>query len=171
MNLTVKIILGIVIAALVAGGSFYGGTVYGKSQAEAASPTRAGLGGAGFGGGALLDGTDLPEQARAALEARRAAGGGGTAAQSGMTFGEVESIEGDTVIMRDMNDKQIRVQVAETTLVEKYASVTVAELEVGETITVSGNQNADGSIMARSIQAAPAGRFGFGGVRPVTGGQ
>jgi len=169
MSPTVKIILGIVIVALVAGGSFYGGTVYGKSQAQAAIPARGNFG-AGFDAGTLPEGITVPGQGSGTVgEMRRAAGGAAT--QAGMTVGQVESIEGDIVIMRDMDDQQIRVQVAETTLVEKYASVSVAELEVGETLTVSGNRNEDGVIMARSIQAAPAGRFGFGGVRPATGGQ
>ena len=32
----------------------------------------------------------------------------------------------------------------------------------GETVIVSGSQGADGSITARSVQVAPAGRFGMG---------
>ena len=35
MNKTVKIILGVVVVALIAAGSFYGGMVFGKQQATA----------------------------------------------------------------------------------------------------------------------------------------
>ena len=54
-------------------------------------------------------------------------------------------------------------KVTDTTLIEKNASVTVAELTTGETIIVSGTPGSDGSITARSVQVAPAGRFGPGG--------
>ena len=57
----------------------------------------------------------------------------------------------------------------DTTLIEKNASVTVADLTTGETVIVSGTPGSDGSITARSVQVAQAGRLGPGGadVAPV----
>jgi hypothetical protein len=55
------------------------------------------------------------------------------------------------------------VNVTETTLIEKNMSVKLGDLARGETVIVSGSQGTDGSITARSVQVAPAGRLGFGG--------
>jgi hypothetical protein len=45
------------------------------------------------------------------------------------------------------------VHATDTTLVEKYTAVGVGDLEVGERVIVSGSQNDDGSVTARSIQS------------------
>jgi hypothetical protein len=42
------------------------------------------------------------------------------------------------------------VQTADTTLVEKYTTASVGDLKVGEQVIVSGSQNDDGSVTARS---------------------
>ena len=54
-------------------------------------------------------------------------------------------------------------KVTDTTLIEKQAAVKLTDLAIGETVIVSGSQGADGTITARSVQSAPAGRFGAGG--------
>jgi hypothetical protein len=47
-------------------------------------------------------------------------------------------------------------------------SVKVTDLTEGEMVIVSGNTGADGTVTARSLQVAPAGRFNFeGGSAPV----
>jgi hypothetical protein len=76
--------------------------------------------------------------------------------------GQIESIDGDTLLVGGAGGEQIHVLVTETTLIEKYASVTVEELTVGEQVVVSGTENDDGSYTARSVQVAPQGRFAPG---------
>ena len=157
MNRAVQIIVGIVVLALVAGGSFYGGMLYGTAQAQAALPA-----GPGWAGGTL---PDTQPGGTPGARARQGAGAG-FGAQAGMTVGQIDMIDGDTLVITNMNGNQIRVQVTDTTLIEKNASVTVADLAAGETVMVSGSENDDGSITARSVQVSPAGRFGG---RPAAG--
>ena len=149
MNRTLQIILGVILLVAVAGGSFYGGTLYGRSQAQTnflARRTGAPLGA----GGAFVDPNQTGGQRR-------------TGNQAGFLFGQIEEIREGVLVITDSNGKQTEVQVTDTTLIEKNASVKVADLQKGETVIVSGTPGSDGSITARSVQVAPAGRFGPGG--------
>ena len=158
MNRTVQIILGIIILVVVAGGSFYGGMVYGKSQVPA-FPNAAfrGQGGA----------------ADFALGGPAAGGQGGAARQGGQgggfVVGQIEELGAGVLTITDTSGKQTRVAVSDTTLIEKNASVTLADLQKGETVVVSCSAGADGTITASSVQVSPAGRF-IGNGRPGTGG-
>jgi hypothetical protein len=144
MNRTVKIILGIVVLLLVAGASFFGGTVYGKSQAQTASAARR------QGGFTGANGQGQP-------------GANGAGARGGMLFGEITNVGNDGLTVKDNNGKETQVKVTDTTLIQKQATVKVTDLTTGETVIISGSTAADGSITARSVQVAPAGRFGPGG--------
>lgn len=147
MNRSLKIVLGLILLLAVAGGSFYGGTLYGKNQAQAsfaAARQRGGL-------LANAQGTPFPGMGQRNLQ------------QSGMLFGQITTIEDGTMVVTDVNGKQVQVKVTDTTLIEKQASVSLSDLAAGEIVLVSGRQEADGSITARSVQAGAAGRFGFGG--------
>ncbi len=160
MSKAIKIILGVVVVVAVAAASFYGGMVYGKQQAAqtaAVAPMN-------FPGGFQLpDGATAPGNGAGPFGPRGQDGAaGGFAAQPGMLFGEIQSIDGDTLVIADPNGQQTRVQVTNTTLIEKNASVDVSDLETGETVMVSGSENDDGSVTARSVQVAPAGRMMVG---------
>jgi hypothetical protein len=146
MNRTVKIILGIVVLLLVAGGSFFGGTVYGKGQAQTALAARRQGGFTGANGAG---------QGQPGANARPGGPGG--------IFGQIDSIGDGVLVIKDNNGKQTQVKVTDTTLIEKQAAVKLTDLAPGETVIVSGSTAADGSITARSVQVAPAGRFGAGG--------
>ncbi len=145
MNRTVKIILGIVVLLLVAGGSFFGGMVYGKGQEQAALATRRGA----------FTGANGAGQGQPGANARPGGQGG--------MFGQIDSIGDCVLVIKDNNGKQTQVKVTDTTLIEKQASVKLTDLTTGETVIVSGSTAADGSVTARSVQVAPAGRFGAGG--------
>ena len=80
------------------------------------------------------------------------AGRGGTLVRGGGLMGTIESIEGNTVVIKT-TDGSTRVQTTDTTLIEKTMSVTVSDLKVGESVVVSGSKNDDGSYTARSIQS------------------
>ncbi len=150
MSKALKIILGAVVVVIIAGGSFYGGMVYGKQQAAAtaaAVPMN------------FPDGFQPGDGAGRFGPRGQGDAAGGFTAQPGMLFGEIQSIDGDTLIIADPNGQQTHVQVTNTTLIEKNASVEVTDLAPGETVMVSGSENGDGSVTARSVQVAPAGRM------------
>jgi len=69
--------------------------------------------------------------------------------------GTIEEIQGNILVV-NTGTETIRVQTTDTTLVQKYMSVTVGDLKVNEQIIVSGSRNADGSYTARSIQSLRA---------------
>ncbi len=157
MNRVVMIGLAVLAAVVIAAGSFYGGMVYGKSQAETTFPALDD--GAGFGGrrGQL----ELPPDAE--VEGGQFAG-----RQGNMLFGEIQSIGDGELTVTDANGQQITVYVADTTLIQKQAEVTLADLDQGETVVISGNRDDDGNITARSLQVTSGGGF-FGqpgGVAP-----
>ena len=74
------------------------------------------------------------------------------------TWGTIESVDGDTVLV-STNDGIVKVQTTETTLIQKMMPVASTELEVDEMVLVQGSENEDGSINARSVQSMQG--FGF----------
>ncbi len=151
MNRTVGIILGVVVLLAVAGGSFFGGTLYGKNQAKSAfvDMGQANRFPGGVQGGIPSDGRGLR--------------GGQGAVQGGMLVGQIQEIGDGVMVITGIDGKQTQVKVTDTTLIEKQASVTLADLETGETVMVSGSKADDGSITARSVQVGALGRFSGGG--------
>lgn len=155
MNKTLTIISGIVLVLVVAGASFYGGMVYGKNQAAASAATGPMNFPQGFQPG---DGAP-PFGGRGQGGTGGAFGAAAGNVADGMTFGEIESIDGNTLTLLTQAGGTVTIQVTDTTLIEKNASVDVTDLATGDTVIVSGSDNDDGSITARSVQVAPAGRF------------
>jgi len=131
----------------IAGGSFWGGAIYGRSQASLA--------------GALFDREGFAGRAgqfREAMGTRQATRGGTTQLGDGV-MGTIEEIDGQVLVI-DTNDGTIRVQVADTTLIQKTVPVGIDALELDEQVLVLGRKNDDGSITARSIQPFQAPQFG-----------
>jgi hypothetical protein len=156
MNKALKTILGVAGVLIIAGASFYGGMLYGESQAPATAAALTLDMPEGF---QPPDGADMPGAGMRPGGAGQGGAAGGFAAPAGMTFGEIESIDGATLTLATQSDGTLAVQVTDTTLIEKNASVDVTDLVVGEMVIVSGSENDDGSITARSVQVSPAGRF------------
>lgn len=142
-----RAVIGLIAAvalATVTGGAFYAGTKVGENRVLQ-NPAGFFQQRAGGQGGQFLSpfgtpGTPQPGQ-------RGALGGGIT--------GTIERVEGSTLVI-DTGQELIRVQTTDTTLIEKYMSASVGDLEVGERVIVSGSRNNDGSITARSIQSLRA---------------
>ena len=78
------------------------------------------------------------------------------ARQGGGTTGTIQSITGNTLVVKTQNGNEVTVKTTDTTLIEKLSSVSVSDLQTGEQVIVSGSQNDDGSISARSIQSGRA---------------
>lgn len=157
MSKPLQIIIGVAVVVIIAAGSFYGGMVYGKTQANTSQTITLPNGetrtfNAPPGGAAGFRG-----------QGQQNGAAGDFGSQAGMTFGTVEGIDGSTLTISTQAGGTVKVQVTDTTLIEKNASVSVSDLATGDTVIVSGSDNTDGSITARSVQVAPAGRL-FGGV-------
>ena len=145
MKRTVWIILGIVVLLLVARGQFF--RRHSVRQESGADRTRSAA------GRRVLGGNGAGRANRARRRHRRA----------GRRLRPDRSIGEGVLVIKSNNGQQTQVKVTDTTLVEKQASVKLTDLATGETVIVSGSKGADGVITARSVQVAPAGRFGAGG--------
>lgn len=145
MNNMKKVILIVaVVAVLVGGGAFYGGMKYAQGRG-------------GRGNFANL----TPEQrqqstANAGAGFRGGAGQGRGGMGGGFTVGEIisKNDKSITVKMGDSGSKIIFY--SDTTDVSKFTDGTVADLTVGENISVTGTANQDGSVTAQTIQIRPA---------------
>jgi len=138
MKKGIMVLIAIVVLAAVGGGAFWGGMKVEENRIlqnpAAFFRQRVQAGRFPFPGG-----TPQPGQQRL---------GGGL-------MGTIEAIEGNTLVI-NTQEGTIRVQTTDTTLFEKYMTVNLNELKVGESVTVSGSRNADGSVTARSVRSMPA---------------
>ena len=75
----------------------------------------------------------------------------GGARVGGGILGTIEAIEGDILVVTTQ-EGTLEVRATDTTLIEKYSSVGVEDLGVGEQVMVSGSRDDDGSVTARSIR-------------------
>ena len=134
MKKTVIIIVALLVLIAVVAGSFWAGMSFGQARANQAREQFRGPGGQVPG----LFGTPQPGQ--------RGAGrlGGGI-------MGTIEAVEGDTLIVTTQ-EGEISVQTTDTTMIEKYTTVAISDLETGERVVVSGTRQDDGSYTARSIR-------------------
>lgn len=148
MNKATVGVIAVLILAVVAGGAFYAGTKVGENRVlqnpasflQQVRPEGGQFQNRFFG----QQGTPLAGQTpQPSLRGGQGFGG---------TMGTIEEVEGDTLIL-STQEGTLRVQTTDTTLIERYESVQVENLEVGEQVIVSGSENADGSLTARSIRS------------------
>jgi hypothetical protein len=133
-----KIIAGVAVVALMAG-SFYGGMVYGKGSQGGRGQFAAGQ----FGNGQFMRGAGA-----AGMGGARAGGMAG-----GFTAGQILSKDETGVTLKLQDGSTKIVLIGPDTQVMKEASSTADDLSQGQQVTVTGTQNADGSITARTVQA------------------
>jgi len=148
----------IAVAVVVGAAAFYGGMLYGRSG----SPSRLAQGDLSAPGGSASGGQNLrnltPEQRQQRFQQMGISGGGpGGQRNGGGGFASGEIIAQDdksiTIKLRDGGSKIIIL--AGTTEIGKFTTGVVTDLKTGETVTVNGQANADGSITAQSIQLRP----------------
>lgn len=138
------LIVAAVVVVAVGAGSFWAGMSFGQSRANQA---RERLFQERFGG----QGGEFPGPFRTPQP-----GQGGAERFAGGILGTIEAVEGNALVVTTQ-EGAIRVRITDTTLVEKYTTVAIGDLETGERVAVSGTRNEDGSYTARSIQVLPAG--------------
>jgi hypothetical protein len=140
----------LLLIIVAAGGGFFIGTSVGQARAEAAR--QQGMRDRFAGQSGTSPRAPGGPQGEAAGGPRM--GGGGT-------MGTIAAIEDGTLTITTQ-EGDVRVLATDTTLVEKYLSVSVDQLAVGEQVIVSGSSGEDGSVTARSIrvmQASPPQRM------------
>lgn len=159
MNKVLQWVIVVLIVIIAAAGAFYGGIQYGKNQAQAAPPA-ARADGAYFGRGMNAgEGGNIPQ----GMPFPTPGAGPSTA---GFIAGQIQEIRPEGEVIVQTNDgRTLTVRVTDTTLIEKNMSVSVNDLENGETVLVSGDED-NGVITARSLQVMPEGRVGFGAREP-----
>ena len=112
-----------------------------------------GFGGFGGGrGGGAGDGCGRAPAARAALEPVGPAAGRAPAAPARSipaVIGQIVSVTGDTVVVKNLGGQMITVKLSDTTTITQAA--TAADLKAGQNVTVSGTTGADGTVTATAV--------------------
>lgn len=143
MKKVAMVVIAVLVLAAVSGGAFYAGMKVGENRVLQ-NPARFFQQRARGQGGQFFAPSQTPQPGQRIIQGI----GGGIA-------GTIEEIQGSTVII-NTGQETVRVQTTDTTLIEKYMSVTVGDLKVGERVIVMGTKNDDGSYTARSIQSMRA---------------
>jgi hypothetical protein len=144
MNVKLALPVIIVIALIVGAAGYCLGAKYGGTSSRQAGP-----GGMNF--------RELTPEQRQQFQqgggrngAMRAFGGGG------FTVGEILSKDDKSVTIKLPDGSTKIVFLADSTTVSKQAEGSLADLEAGKTVMVTGKANDDGSLTAQSIQLRPA---------------
>jgi hypothetical protein len=136
----------ILLAGLIAAGSFWGGMAYQIKQAE---QVRASFMNAR---GIANDG-QLPNGGQGAMNGQLPGGGQapGMFGGSNGTVGQVKTIEGNVMTVSTAQDVAT-VNLSDTTQIEKTVSGVVNDLQPGVRVMVTGQKDANGNITADQIQ-------------------
>jgi hypothetical protein len=140
----------VAVAVVVGAGAFYGGMKYGENRimqdpGALIQRMRDSMGGEfpGVGTGRQFPGggqTGTRGQATGGLVA-------------GGAMGTIQEIEGNTITL-STDSENVQVITSDTTFIQKLMDVGTEDLEVGERVIVTGSENDDGTITARSIRSA-----------------
>jgi Domain of unknown function (DUF5666) len=135
----IMIIIGaIVLAIVIAGGSFYGGMAYTRNQE---AQVRANF----FASRGII-----PTTGQNANGGQRQGGFG----FGGGTTGQVKSINGN-VLMLSTAQNVTTVDLSSSTRIEKFGPGATSDLQTGERVTVSGQRDSNGNITATQILIIP----------------
>jgi hypothetical protein len=140
-------------------GGFYGGYKVGQDNVSASSPVASSRSGTGtgsnpFGGGRAL-GAVCPSPGATPPAA-------GT---TGVARGSITNLSGTSMTITSTNC-DVKVTFGPTVVVQKTVLGSTSDLQDNLTVTITGTRQADGSILAQTIQIGTGG----GGVRTGTGG-
>jgi len=137
MKKTLMIAGAILLAALVAAGSFWGGIAYQTNRANQARANFENARGPASRGQFPNDG-QLPP------------GSQGPGFPGGGTAGLVRTIDGNVITISTVQDVTT-VNLSEDTQIEKYQPVTIAELQPGMRVMVTGQRDSNGEITASRV--------------------
>ena len=125
MKKIMPIIIAIAVVIIVAG-SFYGGMVYAKSQSVR-----------GFN----------PQSFRT--------GQGDNRNANGISMGDIIAKDDKSITIKLTNGSSKIIFYSDTTEISKFVSGTTQDLEIGQSINITGAANQDGSLTATTIQIRP----------------
>lgn len=134
-----------VAAVVLVGTGFGGGFAFAKSQTPAVPS---------FAMGATMPGGQFART-----------GGAGNRMTGGFISGEILSRDTNTITVKTQDGSTKIVLVGSSAQILKSETTTTDDLVVGESVTVTGSANSDGSLTAQSIQLRPAGMM-FGSTTP-----
>ncbi len=146
-------------------GGFYGGYKVGQNNVSASTSTAGTRANTGSGSNAFTGGRG----AGAVCPSPGATPAAGTVS---VARGTVANLGGTTMTVTNTNC-EVKVTFGPTVTISKQALGSTSDLQDNQTVTITGTRQADGSILAQTIQIGPAGggvRTGTGGGTPGTGG-
>jgi len=148
---TVLIAVGAV--ALTLGIAFGGGVAYGRSSApqsqlSVVSSGNSGRGAANSTGGGTGNGQGSGRQ------------GGGGQGLGRPVAGSVKSVDGDTITISTQNNGDVKVQLSSSATIVKEAAGSSSDIQPGQFVLARGQQNADGSLTANTVNVGPANLVG-----------
>lgn len=140
-----KLLLSVLVTAvIVGGGGFYGGMKYGQSN-----PVFSGKG--GFGNISAEDMQARFQQRSGTAGGQKSTGtpkiGGG-----GMVMGEILSKDDKSITVKEQNGGSKIVFLGSSVTVNKTLIGSLGDLKAGDSVSIIGSANSDGSINAKSIQ-------------------
>ncbi len=147
-------VIALVVLVGVLGG-FYGGYKVGQNNVSASTSTassRSGNGSGTFTGGRGL-GAVCPSP-----------GATPSTGTQGLARGTVTNLSQSSMTITNTNC-EVKVTFGPTVTIQKQALGSTSDLQDNQTVTITGTRQADGSILAQTIQIGPAGgiRTGAGG--------
>lgn len=134
----------ILVVGLVAAGSFWGGMTYQSNQVNQAQINFENSRGPANGGQMPANGGQMPTNGQAPNSAPNAGFMGGG------TTGQVKTIEGDVMTLSTAMDVTT-VNLSDSTQVEISETVTVADLQPGMQVTVTGQRDSNGELSASRV--------------------
>jgi len=139
-----KKILPIIIVSIliVGGGAFYGGMKYGENKSASGSFSRQNF-------------QNLSAEDRQQLFQGNAAGTFQRGMVSNSLYGEVVSSDEQSLTLKTPDGSSRIIFFSVSTEISKTAEGSITDIEIGKQITVSGDQNSDGSYTAKTIQLSP----------------
>ncbi len=142
------LVIGVVLALVLLGGSFYGGMQYGARNTAAKSQSTAG--GRNFGGAIGAGQRGAAGQGMQSGSQRSGANTGG-----GFTVGQIVSKDDTSVTVKTNDGGSKIIFFSSSTSIDKSVSGASSDLSVGQQITANGKINPDGSVVAQNIQIRP----------------
>jgi hypothetical protein len=143
------LLVGVLLLGGGIGGAFAGGIALGKSQGEKAAQSTS--------TSATTSSLDALRQ-----QFQETLGPGQDSTGRGGLAGTIESVEGNTVTVNTAQGP-LQATIGADTTIQTFAEGTLADLEPGLQVTVTGQRAEDGSVQATSILITPEGAVSFPG--------
>ena len=146
-TLIITIIVAVIVAVGAGVGGFFGGKAYESNHANSVRNNFLRARGIEANGANSTNG-----------QTRGAFGGG--------TFGQIKSLNGNTLVVTTAQNTDVTVTLSNTTRIEKTSAGTTADLQTGEQVTVAGQRDSNGNITAVQVTILPASTQSASGTTP-----